>query len=81
MTLSEYTSLSNAPFSVARTSEESPRCLMPSALDFEISCVKRTQREHRMQRSLSSTIRSESGWNFVSRSFGSTESEGAPLYA
>jgi hypothetical protein len=54
---------------------------MPSDLDFETSCVKRTQREHRMQRSLSSTIRSESGWNFVNRSFGSTEIEGAPLYA
>ena len=37
-----------------------------------ISCVKRTQREHRMQRSLSSTMRSERSWNLVARTFGST---------
>ena len=55
----------SAPSSAARTSDWSPRCLMPSAFDFEISCVKRTQREHRMQRSLSSTMRSDSSWNLV----------------
>ncbi len=52
---------------------------MPSAFDCEISRVKRTQREHRMQRSSSSTIRSESGWNLVARTLGSREIDGAPL--
>ena len=54
---------------------------MPSAFDFEISRVNRTQREHRMHRSLSSTMRSESEWNLVDLTFGSTEIDGAPLYA
>ena len=68
--MSEYGSSSKERSSAARTSEASPRCGMPSAFDFEISRVKRTQREHRMQRSLSSTMRSDSGWNLVACTFG-----------
>ncbi len=80
MTLSEYGSASSGRSSAARTSDASPRCMMPSAFDFDISRVKRTQREHRMQRSLSSTMRSESGWNLVERTFASCDIDGAPLY-
>ena len=79
MTLSEYGSRSKAPFSTARTSEWSPRCWMPRPWDFEISRVKRTQREHRMQRSLSRTMRSESAWCLVARTLASRETEGSPL--
>ena len=67
-------------YSEARTSDVSPRCVIPSAFDFEISRVKRTQREHRMQRSLSSRTRSESAWNLVDRTLGSRDTEGEPLY-
>ena len=80
MTLSEYGSASSGRSSAARTSDVSPRCVMPSAFDFDISRVKRTQREHRMQRSLSSTMRSESAWNLVERTFASRDIDGAPLY-
>ena len=54
---------------------------MPSAFDFEISRVKRTQREQRMQRSLSSRIRSDRSWNLVACTFGSRDTDGEPLYA
>ncbi len=79
-TLSEYASRSNAPSSDARTSEVSPRSLMPSPFDFDISRVKRTQREHRMQRSLSSTIRLERLTNLVDLTLASIEIERSPLY-
>ena len=50
--------------------------LLPRAFVFEISRVKRTQREHRMQRSLSSTMRSDNGWYFVRRTFASSDTDG-----
>ncbi len=78
--MSEYGSASSAPSSAARTSDASPRCVMPSAFDFEISRVKRTQREQTMQRSLSSTMRSDSGWNLVACTLGSRDIDGSPLY-
>ena len=81
MTLSEYGSASSGESSAARTSDTSPRFLMPSAFDLEISRVKRTQREHRMQRSLSSRIRSDRSWNFVAWTLGSRDTDGEPLYA
>jgi hypothetical protein len=34
-----------------------------------------------MQRSLSSTMRLESSWNFVEWSLASTDTDGAPLYS
>jgi hypothetical protein len=80
MMLSEYGSASSGRSSAARTSEVSPRWTMPSAFDLEISRVKRTQREQRMQRSLSSTMRSESGWNLVERTLTSCDTDGSPLY-
>src|SRR4030095_15326885 len=81
ITLSEYGSASSARSSEARTSDASPRCVIPKAFDFEISRVKRTQREQRMQRSLSSRIRSDNGWNLVERTLTSRDTDGAPLYS
>ena len=46
---------------------------------FEISRVKRTQREHRMQRSLSSEMRSESVWNLVACTLMSRETDGCAV--
>ena len=60
ITLSEYGSAAKLPSSAARTSEWSARFCMPRPNDLEISRVKRTQRVHWMQRSLSSTMRLES---------------------
>ncbi len=54
---------------------------MPSALDFEISRVKRTQRVHRMQRSLSSTIRFDSSSCLVDWTLASSEIDRPPLYS
>ncbi len=56
--LSEYGSWSSGWPPAGRISEWSPRFCTPRALDFETSRVKRTQRVHRMQRSLSSVMRS-----------------------
>ena len=61
MTLSEYASRSNAPSPDGRISEWSPRDSMPRPFESDTSRVKRTQREHMMQRSLSRVIRSDSG--------------------
>ena len=55
--LSEYGSSPSGRSSTGRMFETSPRRSTPSAMDFEISCVKRVQRRHRMQRSLSSRMR------------------------
>jgi hypothetical protein len=55
--------------------------LTPSALDLEISRVKRTQRVHRMQRSLSRTIRSDSSTYLVDLTLASIEIERSPLYS
>jgi hypothetical protein len=79
--LSEYGSASSAWSSEARTSDASPRCVIPNAFDFAISRVKRTHREQRMQRSLSSRIRSDNGWNLVERTLMSRDTDGAPLYS
>ncbi len=57
MMLSEYGSSLSGRSSTGRMFETSPRRSTPSAIDFEISCVKRVQRRHRMQRSLSSRMR------------------------
>ena len=81
MTLSEYGSFSKAPSSTGRISEWSPRFCTPSAWVFEISRVKRTQRVHRMQRSLSSTMRSDSGKCLVACTLASREIDGEPLYS
>jgi hypothetical protein len=54
---------------------------MPSACDFDTSRVKRTQREHSTQRSLSSRMRCDSSWNLVARTLGTVDTDGAPLYA
>ena len=51
---------------------------MPRDFVFETSWVKRTQREHRMQRSLSSVMRGESLWNLVECTLASREIEGSP---